>query len=122
MGSEPLHHRSSQFSAADQKCLGFCFSFALRHLRRLNPTRGRHTSELSPQWICEGIMGLLLPEPLGVAFSLALFLLLHMTAVMTVRQMASNPRAAPPPTVSRLSSELALLSSRGRTPSGGTRP
>ena len=67
-------------------------------------------------------MGLLLPEPFRASFLLAPFLLLHIITVMAARQRVSNPTAMPPTTVTRLTSELERLSSRGRTPSGGTRP
>lgn len=67
-------------------------------------------------------MGLLLPEPFRAPFLLVPFWLLHSIAVMAARQTVSKATATPPTTVTRLTSELGRLSSRGRTPSGGTRP
>lgn len=93
------------------------------HLRkRLNSTCSHQTSELSLGWLCGSIMGSLLPEPFGASFLLALFLLLHIITGRAVRQRVSNPTVMPPTIMTRLTSELGLLSSRGRTPSGGTRP
>lgn len=66
-------------------------------------------------------MGSLLPEPRGASLPL-LLLFLQMMAANTARQTVSNPTAVPPKTVIRLTSEPGLLSSQGRTPSGGVLP
>lgn len=120
--SEQLRNRSPQFSAVDRSI--WVPTVFPRHLRqRLNPTCAPQTSELSPWWLCGGVTGLLQPEPFRAPFLLAPFLFLHIITAMAARQTASNPTAGPPTTVTRLtSSELGRLSSRGRTPSGGTRP
>lgn len=96
------------------------FSDALKE--KVNSTCGHQTSELSLWWLCGGTMGSLLLEPFGASFPLKLSLPLHISTAMTVRQMVSNPTTAPPTTVTRLTAELGLSSSRGRMPSGGTLP
>lgn len=118
--SEQLCHRSPQFSAVDRST-GFPLSFPAHLRKRLNSTCGRQTSELSLRWPRGGIMGSVLPEPLGVSFLLPLLPWRIITA-MAVRQSARSPTATPPTTVTRLTSEVGRLSSRGRTPSGGTLP